>query len=346
MIKLSELARQIGGTLEGNGSVEIRGVSGIREAVAGEISFIANPRYAPQAAATGASAVIVSEDWREECPAALVRVKNPDAAFAIAAMLFYTPVPAPAIGVHPSAIVAPDAELGEGVSIGPLCVIESGVKIGAGTVISAQCCIGYRSVVGENSFLYPQVSVREFVQIGCRVILHNGTVVGSDGFGYSVDGEGVRTKIPQIGAVQIGDDVEIGANVTIDRARFGKTIIGNGVKIDNLVQVAHNVTIGDHAVIIAQVALAGSTHIGNKVIIAGQAGVAGHLHVGDGAVIAAKAAVTKNVEPGSYMIGVPAMPAAKFKRVQAGLVLLPKLKERVSELEKKVRQFEQSKIDT
>jgi len=346
MIKLSELARQIDGVLEGDGSVSIRGVAGIREATEGEVSFIANPRYAPQAAATRASAVIVPEEWKDACPAALIRCKNADAAFARAAMLFYTPAPVPVAGVHPTALVAPDAELASGVSIGPFCVIEAGVRIGSGTVISAQCFIGHRSQIGENCLFYPQVSVREGAQIGDRTILHNGTVVGSDGFGYSVDGEGVRTKIPQIGTVEIGSDVEIGANVTIDRARFGKTKIGNGVKIDNLVQIAHNVTIGDHAVIIAQVALAGSVHVGNKVIIAGQAGVAGHLHIGDGAVISAKAAVTKDVEPGSYMIGVPAMPAAKFKRVQAGMILLPKLKERVLELEKKIGEMEDALKDT
>lgn len=339
-MKLSELARQIEGSFDGDGEIEIHGVSGIREAGRGDVSFIANPRYAPEAAATGASAVIVAEDWSEACPAVLVRVKNPDAAFARAASLFYLPPTPPAPGVHPSAVIAKDVELGAGVSIGPLCVVECGARIGAGAVISAQCYIGCKAVIGENSFLYPQVSLRESVIIGARTIIHNGTVVGSDGFGYSVDKEGIRTKIPQIGVVEIGDDVEIGANVTIDRARFGKTKIGNGVKIDNLVQIAHNVVIGDHAVLVAQSAIAGSTHIGNKVIIAGQAGVAGHLSVGDGAVIGAKAAVTKDVEPGAYMIGVPAMPASKFKRTQAGIILLPKLKARIGELTERVRKLE------
>ncbi len=340
-MKLSEVARQINGTLTGEGSVDIHGVAGIREAGSGEISFIANPKYASEAASTKASAVIVSEDWVADCPAALIRVKNPDMAFAKTALLFYVPVPAPAAGVHPSAVVATNAELGSGVSIGPLCVIESGVKIGAGTVISAQCYIGGRSVIGEKCLLYPQVSLRESVKIGNRAIIHNGTVIGSDGFGYSVDGEGIRTKIPQIGTVELGDDVEIGANVTIDRARFGKTKIGNGVKIDNLVQIAHNVIIGDHVVIVAQAGIAGSTSIGDKVILAGQSGVAGHLHVGAGAVIGAKAAVIKDVEPGVYVLGAPAMPAAKFKRNQAGIMLLPKLKERVAELQDRIRKLEE-----
>jgi UDP-3-O-[3-hydroxymyristoyl] glucosamine N-acyltransferase len=339
-MKLSELVRHIEGSFDGDGSMEIRGVAGIREAGSGDVSFIANPRYAPDAASTEASAVIVSDDWSTECPATLIRVKNPDAAFAKAAALFYVPVPLPAVGVHPSTVVAKDVELGEGVSIGPLCVIESGSKIGAGTVISAQCYIGFRSVIGEKSFLYPQVSIREFVKIGNRTIIHNGTVIGSDGFGYSVDGEGVRTKIPQIGTVQIGDDVEIGANVTVDRARFGKTKIGNGVKIDNLVQIAHNVVIGDHAVIVAQVAIAGSTSIGDKTILAGQCGVAGHLKIGSGVIVGGGSGVTKDIPDGSHVMGMPAIPAAKMKRNHASIMLLPKMKERIAALDVRLRKLE------
>ena len=340
-MKLSEVVEKVGGKLDGDGGINIVGVAGIAEAEQGEISFIANPRYASEAAVTKASAVIVSEDWSADCPAALIRTRNPDEAFAKVAMLFYTAPARPAAGVHPSAVVAADVEIGSNVSIGALCVIEAGAKIGDGTVICPQCYIGRKAVLGKDCWLYPQVSLREEVKIGNRTIVHNGTVIGSDGFGYSVDGNGVRTKIPQIGIVEIGDDVEIGTNVAIDRARFGKTRIGNGVKIDNLVQIAHNVVIGDHVVVIAQVALAGSVHIGDKVIIAGQAGVAGHLHVGAGAVIGAKAAVTKDVEPGEYVIGVPAMPAAKFKRTQAGIMLLPKLKVRVTELAERIRKLEE-----
>lgn len=342
-MKLSDIAQQVGGTLEGDGELEIRGVAGIRDAADGEISFIANPKYASQAAETGASAVIVSDDWTAECPAALIRTPNPDAAFAQAAALFYTPVPLPAEGIHPSAVVAEGVELGPGVRVGPLCVIEAGVKIGTGTVISAQCYIGHQVQIGENCLIYPQVSMRESATIGSRTIIHNGTVVGSDGFGYSVDGDGIRTKIQQIGTVQIGDDVEIGANVTIDRARFGKTRIGNGVKIDNLVQIAHNVTIGDHAVIIAQVAIAGSATLGRRVIMAGQSAVAGHLEVGEGAVIGAKAGVTKDVAPGEYVLGFPAVPASVFKRRQAGVAMLSKLKKRLVALEGKIDLLQRKK---
>lgn len=340
-MKLSELVRRIDGVFAGDGEVDIRGVAGIREAGVGEVSFVANPRYAPEAAATKASAVIVAEDWAADCAATLIRVKNPDAAFAKAAMIFYTPAPVPAPGVHPSAVVAQDVELGSGVCIGPFCVIESGVRIGAGTVISAQCHIGFGAVIGEKSFLYPQVSLREFVKIGSRSIIHNGTVIGSDGFGYSVDGEGVRTKIPQIGIVEVGDDVEIGANVTIDRARFGKTKIGNGVKIDNLVQIGHNVTVGDHAVIVSQVGIAGSTSIGSKTILAGQAGIAGHLRIGSGAIIGPGSGVSKDIPDGAHVLGAPAMPVDKMKRTQASIMLLPKMKERIAALDARIRKLEE-----
>lgn len=339
-MKLSEIAEKIGGVLEGNGNIDISGVASIEEAGPGQISFIANPKYAAAADSTSASAVIVSNDWNADCPAALIRTQNPDAAFAAAAKLFYTPVPSPALGIHPTAVVADGVRLGEGVSIGPCSIVEAGAEIGAGTVISAQCYVGHRSSIGENTFLYPQVSVREEVAIGDRVIIHNGAVVGSDGFGYSVDAKGVRTKIPQIGTVEIGNDVEIGANVCIDRARFGKTRIGNGVKIDNLVQIAHNVIIGDHAVIIAQVAIAGSTSIGERVILAGQSAVAGHLKVGAGAVVAAKSGVSKDVAPGEYVMGMPAMPAQRFKRNLAASMLLPKLKERVADLQQRIAKLE------
>lgn len=340
-MKILELADQIGALVDGDGTAEITGVAGIADAGAGEVSFVANPRYAAAAALTRAAAVIVSEDWNAECPAVLLRVKNPDAAFAKAAVLFYTPVPAPAPGVHPTAVVAPDAELGEGVSVGPLCVIESGVKVGAGTVISAQCYIGFQSVVGEKCLLHPQVSLRESIRIGNRTIIHNGTVIGSDGFGYAVDSEGVRTKIPQIGCVEIGDDVEIGANTTIDRARFGKTKIGNGVKIDNLVQIAHNVVLGDHAVIVAQVGIAGSTSVGEKAILAGQAGVSGHLHIGAGAIIGPQSGISKDIPAGAHVLGAPAMPVDKMKKMNAQVMLLPKMRERIAALGERIRALEE-----
>lgn len=339
-MKLSELAEKIDGVLEGDGSIEVLSVAAVGDAAADQVSFIANPKYASAAASTKAGAVIVPEDWSSECPAALIRAKNPDAAFAAAAGLFYTPVPAPVPGIHPSAVVAEDAVLAEGVTVGPHAVIESGAEIGANTVISAQCYIGHQSRIGADSFLYPQVSLRENVTIGDRVIIHNGTVVGSDGFGYSVGSDGARTKIPQIGTVVIEDDVELGANVCVDRARFGQTRIGKGTKIDNLVQIAHNVIIGEHSVMCGQAGTSGSTTIGSRVILAGQAGLAGHLKVGDGAIVGAQSGVMSDIDPNAFVIGSPAMPHMKFKKSVANTLLLPKLKERVVALEKKVRQLE------
>ncbi|MCF7848044.1 MAG: UDP-3-O-(3-hydroxymyristoyl)glucosamine N-acyltransferase [Kiritimatiellales bacterium] len=339
-MKLFEIAEKLGGILDGNGEIEIGSVAGLREAGRGDISFMANPKYAALVAGTKASAVIVPQDWDREAPCALIRSENPDGAFAVIAEMFYVPVPKPEPGIHPSAVVADTAVLGEGVSVGANCVIDEGVEIGANSVVSAGCFIGYKTRIGEDCLLYPLVSIREFAEIGNRVIIHNGSVVGSDGFGYAVQKDGSRTKIPQIGRVVIGDDAEIGANVTIDRARFGKTVIGKGVKIDNLVQVAHNVVIGDHSVLCGQAGISGSTVIGTRAILAGQAGIAGHLEIGDGAIIGAKAGVMKDVPSRDFVLGQPAVNHTIFKKSVANTMLLPKLKERVKQLEDRLAKLE------
>ena len=335
-MKLSEIADRIGGTVDGNGDLEITSVAGLREASEGDISFLANPKYASQVAETDASAVIVPDDWDRPGKCALIRVNNSDQAFARVAEFFYEPVPAPAVGIHPTAIVAEGARLGEGVSVGPYVVIEEGVVIGDHTVIEAQCVVAYKTTVGSNCHFYPLVSVREFSEIGNNVIIHNGTVVGSDGFGYAVEEDGSRTKIAQIGKVVIEDDVELGANVAIDRARFGKTKIGKGTKIDNLVQVAHNVVVGEHSVMCGQAGVSGSSIIGSKVILAGQAGLAGHLEVGDGAIVGAQAGVMRDVPSKDFVIGSPAMNHLQAKKVIANTVTLPKLKEKLKKLEAEV----------
>jgi UDP-3-O-[3-hydroxymyristoyl] glucosamine N-acyltransferase len=336
-MKLSDIVEQLGGTLEGDGNIEITAVAGLGEAGKGDISFLANPKYAAQVSATKASAVIVPNDWDRPVKCALVRVENSDQVFAEAAELFYEAPPKPAAGVHPSAVVDGSVQLGDGVSIGAHCTVEAGVLIGANTVISANCHIGYKTVIGEDCFLYPLVSTREFTEIGNRVIIHNGTVVGSDGFGYAVQEDGSRTKIPQIGKVVIEDDVEIGANVAIDRARFGKTRVGKGTKIDNLVQIAHNVVIGEHSVMCGQAGVSGSTTIGSRCILAGQAGLAGHLEVGDGAIIGAQAGVMKDVPPKEFVIGSPAMPHLQYKKMVANTILLPKLKDKIRLLEQQAK---------
>lgn len=333
---LDQIATRLGCACEADGALLITGVAALQEAEAGDISFLANPKYACQMETTRASAVIVAENWEKPCPAALLKVSQPDKAFGQIAMLF-APAAVPRIqGVHPSAVVGKNVTLGEGVSVGPLCVVEDEAQIGAGTVLAGSCYVGYRVKIGKNCLIYAQVSLREYVCLGDRVIIHDGSVIGSDGFGYAADAQGVRTKIPQIGTVVIGDDVEIGANVTVDRARFGKTRIGKGVKIDNLVQIAHNVQIGDHAVIVAQVGISGSTFIGEKAILAGQSGVAGHLHIGAGAVIGGQAGVTKNVAPGSFMTGMPAVPHADFMKAYALYLRLPDMRRKLSELEKRL----------
>jgi len=336
---VAEIAVQVDGVVEGGASLEIRGLTGINEAQPGDITFLSNPRYAGAASVTRASAIVVNEDWKGSCPCTVVRVKNADKAFARIAVLLGPKPPKYKPGIHPSAIVADGVELGKDVTIGPYCVLEPGVKIGDRTLLCAGCYLGHGTRVGKDCRFYPHVTTREGTVIGDRVIIHNGAVIGSDGFGYVNEG-GKWTKIPQVGIVVVGDDVEIGANVTVDRARFGKTVIGNGVKIDNLVQIAHNVKVGDNTAMAAQVGVSGSTVIGKNVQLGGQAGVAGHLNIGDNAVVAGQAGVTKDVQAATFVSGYPAMPHDKAKKMHAHVMLLPDLKEKVAQIEKRVAGLE------
>mgnify|MGYP003731041101 CR=1 FL=1 len=338
-ITTGEIAKFVDGILEGNDSIEITGLAGLADGVAGQITFLANARYERLVEKTKASAVIVPCDWKGIANCTIIRVKDPDFAFAKLAEMFAPPKYHYEKGIHKLACVSPEAEIGKDVFIGPFCVIEDRVKIGDGTVINAGCWIGHDVSIGYKCLFYANVSIRERTKIGNRVIIHNGAVIGSDGFGYFRQGE-VWVKIPQIGIVEIGDDVEIGANVTIDRARFGKTVIGNGVKIDNLVQIAHNVKIGDNTAMAAQVGISGSSVIGKNVRLGGQAGIAGHINVGDNSIVGAQAGVTKDVPPGIMVSGYPAMPHDKAREMHAHLMRIPKLKERVAELEKKISELE------
>lgn len=332
---LKEIADRLEGVVDGNSNPVIRRVAGIAEARSGDITFLSNRRYAAQLKTTRASAVVVDRQMVVEADIPLLRTDNPDQAFASIAEWFApAPIEYPA-GIHPSAVIAEDAEIGKDVHVGPHCVVEAGAIIGDEAVLMAGVYVGHESRIGDGCRLYPHVSLRERVQIGDRVWIHNGSVIGSDGFGYAVNKDGSRNKIPQLGIVVVGDDVEIGANVTIDRARFGRTLIGKGVKIDNLVQIAHNVVIGDHAVIVAQVGIAGSSVVGEKAILAGQAGISGHLVVGAGAVVGAQAGVTKNVAPKTFVSGYPAMPHDKATRIHAHLMKLPEMRSKIAELEKK-----------
>ncbi|HMP97284.1 MAG TPA: UDP-3-O-(3-hydroxymyristoyl)glucosamine N-acyltransferase [Kiritimatiellia bacterium] len=337
---LSDIAGRLNAVVEGDAAIVINGVAGIRYAEPGDLSFVSQARYAADAATTKASALLVAKDWRYPVSAAVIRVDQPEAVFAEVASWFAAPAVTYAPGIHPTAVIASGAVIGSDVHIGPYCVIGPEVSLGDRTVLVGHNVLGSGVSIGDDGLLYPMVTIREYVKIGNRFIAHNGVVIGSDGFGYDVDGQGVRTKIPQIGIVEIGDDVEIGANSTVDRARFGKTRIGNGVKIDNLVMVAHNVTIGDHAVLVSQVGIAGSSSVGHHAILAGQAGVAGHLEIGPGALVLAQAGVTKDVPAKAVVMGFPATPQKEFATNQAALNRLPQLKKRLAELEARIAALE------
>jgi UDP-3-O-[3-hydroxymyristoyl] glucosamine N-acyltransferase len=331
---LQELATMCGGQLTGDPAFVINGAASLLEAAPGEISFFADPRYAHLLRKTQASAIFVPTDFLETVSAAQIRVANPAKAFAeIVAKLAPAPIQFEP-GVHPSAIVHSTARLGHGVSVQPHAVIEAGVAIGENTVIGAGCYIGQDCTIGAQTILYPNAVIRERCVIGPRVIIHSGAVIGADGFGFEMV-EGRFTKVPQTGIVQIDEDVEIGANTTIDRARFGRTWIQRGVKIDNLVQIAHNVVIGEHTAIAAQAGLAGSVRIGKHVLIAGQAGLVGHVEVSDRAMIGAQSGITKSIGAGPWLLS-PAVPLDKAKEQIALIRRLGKLLARVKALEEKL----------
>jgi UDP-3-O-[3-hydroxymyristoyl] glucosamine N-acyltransferase len=333
-MRLLQLAELVGVKLPSSSTnPEISGVASLQEAREGDITFYGNPRYLAQLRSSKATAVIVPLEFDEPIAPILLRVENPSAAFAAAVGAFAPIEPSALPGVHPTAVVDPSAELGAGVSIGALVVIEAGVKIGEGSVVGASCVIGREARLGKNCRLYPGSIIRERCLLGDRVILQPGAVIGSCGFGYEFQG-GRHVKIPQTGIVEIGDDVEIGANTTIDRARFGRTVIGEGSKIDNLVQIAHNVQIGPHTIICSQVGIAGSTRVGAYVTLAGQVGLAGHIEIGDKAMIGAQSGLSKNVPAESMVLGAPAKPIKEWKQSNFYISQLGKLYDRVKELEK------------
>jgi len=335
-----DIAEQVGGELVGNAGLVITGVAGIREAAAGDLSYVTHPKYAADALASGASAVMVNRDWSEDLPAALIRVDDAEKAFYAVAPQFAPPPPVFEPGIHPSAVVAEDAVIGEGVHIGPQAVIDSGASIGARSVIGPGTHVGTGSVLGEECRLHALVSVREHVTLGNRVVIHSNSTIGSDGFGYYTDKDGVNQKIPQYGTVIIEDDVEVGSNVAIDRARFGKTQLGKNVKIDNLVQIAHNCIIGDHSMIVGMVGLSGSTILGHHVLVGGQVGTAGHLSVGDNTILSARTGVTKSLEGGQMYAGFPARPALEEKKGHAHVARIPSLRAKIKELEKRIDELE------
>jgi len=324
-MKLSALAAAIGAEAGTAADVEVSHVAELRHAGPGALVMVRDARGLDKAEASGASALLL--------PAALsssrlpfLRAADVRLALARALALLHPAAPVPP-GIHPTAVIAPGARLGSGVAVGPHCVIGAESTIGDGVVVSAGCVIGPRVSIGEGSLLFPRVTIYERCTLGRRAVVHSGVVIGADGFGFVRDGT-TQVKIPHVGTVVIEDDVEVGANTTIDRATLGETRIGAGTKIDNLVQIAHNVTVGPRTLIVAQVGIAGSAVVGADVVLAGHVGVADHVTVGDGAQVLAKALVTRDVPPGAVVSGQPARPHREQLKMQAALARVPDLLDR------------------
>lgn len=339
-MKLRELAERLQCRLEGDGDVEIERVAGIERAEAGDLTFIASSKYRSRLKTTRASAVIVSSTQRtDDTTAALLYSDNPYLAFAQALRLF-THETTPAPGIDPTSAIAAGVILGSGVSVGAFVAIGAGVAIGQRTIIYPHVVIGPGAVIGDDCTIHAHVSIRERVRIGDRVILQDGAVVGSDGFGFVTLSDGTHLKIPQRADVVIEDDVEIGANTTIDRPAVGETRISAGTKIDNLVQIAHGVTVGERVLFAAQVGIAGSTVVEDDVVLAGQVGVAGHLRLGKGVVATAQTGVPQSVNAGELISGYPAIPNRDWLKASAVFRQLPALKKRVAELEQRIAELE------
>ncbi len=335
-MKLGDVARHLGGEIAGDPDIDIRGAAGIHDAGEGELTFLADRKLIETCAGSRASGVVVKQ-FIPELGKPQIIVANPLYAFAKLLELFHVK-PALPTGISGSAFVSPQATIGKDVSVHAFAYVSGGAVLGDRTIIHPGAFIGEGTVIGEECVIYPNVTVREGVIIGNRVIIHAGSVLGSDGFGYVFDG-GRHYKIPQVGTVVIGDDVEIGANVTIDRATTGKTSIGKGTKIDNLVQVGHNVRIGEHSIIVAQVGIGGSTEIGSHVVLGGQVGIADHAILDDGCMVGAKGGVMGHLPKGIYSGG-PAIPHREWLKASALFARLPELHKRIRELEEKLSGME------
>jgi UDP-3-O-[3-hydroxymyristoyl] glucosamine N-acyltransferase len=332
----AQIAAHLQGEVAGNPDIELTGFAPAKAAKTGDLTFAENDEYFEAARQSAASAILVAADY----PAGdktLIKVKNARVAFARVLPLFF-PERRPPAGVHPTAVVAAGAQVDATAAVGPYCVVAAGAVIGPGTILESHVHVGEGARVGADCRLFPHVTLYPGVQLGQRERVHAGTVIGSDGFGYVMD-EGKHLKVPQIGTVIIHDDVEIGANVTIDRGALGPTVIGRGTKIDNLVQIAHNVTIGEHCIIVAQVGIAGSTSLGNYVVLAGQVGIAGHLKIGNQVTVAAQSGVMHDIPDGQKWLGSPAQPDRQTKRQLIAITQLPDLIRRVRELEQKLEKL-------
>jgi len=336
---LQELAEQIDATVEGNATVRVVGMATIETAGPTEVTFVANRRYLKHLETTRAGAVILGPGVVcDRLP--VLRCADPYLGFAKALRLFH-PWVHRATGISPQAGVHPDAQIGAEPSLMAGCHVAAGARIGDRVTLSPGVYVGEGSVIGDDSFLYPNVVVREGVTLGKRCIIQPGAVIGGDGFGYAQDVTGAL-KIPQIGGVRIGDDVEIGCNTTIDRGALGDTVIGDRVKIDNLVQIAHNVRIGDHTIITAMVGIAGSTEIGVGVAVGGHTAIAGHIHIGDGVSIAAMSGVPGNLDAGKVYAGIPAQEHREWRRVIGTVPRLPAMRKEIAELRKELDALSES----
>ena len=337
-MKLQDIAARLECRLEGDGGIDIERIAGIEDAGPGDLTFFANPKYAADLRRTRASAVILAEQG-EAAPCAMLRTRHPYLAFAKAVALFAED-DRPAPGVHALALVEEGAHVAPDASVGPFAVVGEGARIGARTILRPHATVGRGAEIGDDCVIHARVSIRERVRIGNRVVIQDGAVIGSDGFGFARTPEGTHHKIPQIGGVVIEDDVEIGANTTIDRPAVGETRIGAGTKIDNLVQIAHGVAIGRNTLLAAQVGIAGSATLEDSVTLAGQVGVAGHLTIGKGAIATAQTGIPNSVEAGALVSGYPAIPNRDWLKSSAVFRKLPELKKMVAELERRIAELE------
>jgi UDP-3-O-[3-hydroxymyristoyl] glucosamine N-acyltransferase len=337
-VTLADLAERLGCRLEGDGALEITGVAGLEDAGPGDVTFLANPKYASKLPGTRASAVIVDESVLS-APCARLRTPQPYLAFAEAVATLGPPGPR-VHGISPLAAIDPSAEIGPDVGIAPFAVVGARARIGARTSIGPHAVVGPDSTVGEDCVIHAHVSIRERVAVGSRVIMQDGAVVGSDGFGFARRPDGTHQKIPQVGRVAIEDDVEIGAQSAVDRPAVGETRIAAGTKIDNLVQIAHGVKIGRRALLAAQSGVAGSTVLEDDVVLAGQAGVTGHVRLGRGAIVGAKSAVTKDIDAGTHVVGIPAIEEKAWRDATVLLRRLPQLRDELRDLEARLSALE------
>ncbi len=339
-IKLNEVAEFLDGKLSGNPNLEIEGLAKIEEAQTGDLTFLYLPAYEKYFPNTKASAILVKPGFaRTRSDISYIEVNDPNKAFSKVLIKYYSP-DFPLSDIDATAFVHPDAGIGKNVSIGKNVVISAGCKIGDNVKIFHNTVLLEDVEIGDNSLIFQNVSIREKCKIGRRVVIHHGTVIGSDGFGFFTDEKGVYQKIPQIGIVVVEDDVELGANVTVDRAAFGATVIKRGVKIDNLVQIAHNVVIGEDTVISAQSGISGSTKVGNHCILAGQVGIVGHVEIGDGVIVLAQSGISKDISKAGQYFGSPAKEVKTALKLQAHFRNLPEYVEKIKSLENQIKKLQ------